>query len=129
MELLLKTIDILVADDEPHVVRALSFIFTREGFIVETASDGEEALAKCRELNPRIIFLDLIMPKMDGVQLCRHVKGDSVLMPPYIIILTCRGQEIDKDNCLRAGANDFMTKPFSPKEVLEKVRGLLSDNR
>lgn len=123
----MKTVDILIADDEPHVVRALGFIFSKEGFVVETARNGEEALVKCRALNPRIAFLDLVMPKMDGIQLCRQIKADIRLSPTYIIILTCKGQEIDKEICLKAGADDFMTKPFSPKEVLEKVRFLLGE--
>lgn len=123
----MKPIDILIADDEPHILRALTFMFIKEGFVVETANNGEEALAKCRSLTPRIAFFDLVMPKMDGVQLCRQIKADVKLQPPYIIILTCKGQDIDKEICLKAGADDFMTKPFSPKEVLKKVRFLLSE--
>jgi len=120
-----KTVDILVADDEPHIVRALSFIFNKEGFDIDTAINGEEALSKCLSLTPRIAFFDLVMPKMDGIQLCQQIKAENLRQPPYIIILTCKGQDIDKEMCLKAGANDFMTKPFSPKEVLEKVRLLL----
>lgn len=123
----MKPIDILIADDEPHILRALTFMFIKEGFVVETAKNGEEALAKCRTLTPRIAFFDLVMPKMDGVQLCRQIKADVKLQSPYIIILTCKGQDIDKEICLKAGADDFMTKPFSPKEVLKKVRFLLSE--
>lgn len=121
----MKEIDILVADDEPHIVRALSFIFSREGFRVETASDGEEALQKCHEFAPRVVFFDLIMPRIDGIQLCRKIKSNDERCPPYIIILTCKGQDVDRENCLKAGANEFITKPFSPKEVLEKVKSLL----
>jgi len=120
-----KEIDILVADDEPHIVRALSFVFTRGGFNVETAQDGEEALAKCRELTPRIVFLDLIMPKMDGLQICRQLTATGPPQKPYLIILTSKGMDIDRENCLKAGANEFISKPFSPREVLEKVRYLL----
>lgn len=123
----MKPVDILVADDEPHIVRALSFIFSREGMSVETARDGEEALAKYLLFTPKIAFLDLIMPKMDGVQLCRRIRSDITQSRPYIIILTCKGQDIDMDNCLKAGADEFMTKPFSPKEVLEKVKSLLGE--
>lgn len=122
----MKAVDILVADDEPHILRALSFIFRKEGFVVETAKDGEEALAKCRTLTPRIAFFDLIMPKIDGIQLCRQIKADVKLHSSSIIILTCQGQDIDKELCLKAGADDFITKPFSPMEVLMKVRLILS---
>lgn len=124
----MKAVDILVADDEPHILRALSFIFSKEGLVVETAKDGEEALAKCRTLTPRIAFFDLIMPKIDGIQLCRQLKADVKLQSPFIIILTCQGQDIDKELCLNAGADDFITKPFSPMEVLVKVRLILRSN-
>lgn len=121
----MKTIDILVADDEPHIVRALSFIFSREGLTVETASNGEEALEKYLQFSPKIAFLDLVMPKMDGIELCQKIKANTCINPPYVIMLTCKGQDIDRENCLKAGADEFMTKPFSPREVLEKVKRLL----
>jgi two-component system alkaline phosphatase synthesis response regulator PhoP len=123
----LNQVDILIADDEPHIVRALSFIFGKEGFAVETAKDGEEALAKCLRYAPKVAFLDLVMPKMDGIDLCRQIKADMSQQSPYIFILTCKGQDIDKEICLKAGADDFMTKPFSPKAVMEKVRFLLKE--
>lgn len=123
----MKTIDILIADDEPHILRALSFIFSKAGYAIDTAVNGEEALSKCRLLEPKIAFFDLVMPKMDGIQLCRLIKAETLQQPPYIIMLTCKGQDIDKEMCLKAGANDFMTKPFSPKEVMEKVRQLLGE--
>ena len=118
-------IDILIADDEPHIVRALSFIFNKEGFRVETAADGEEALQKCRRFAPRVAFFDLIMPRLDGLQLCREIRSDGERNYPHIIILTCKGQDIDREICLKAGANEFLNKPFSPNEVLEKVKSLL----
>ena len=121
----MKEIDILIADDEPHILRALTFVFSREGFHVETASDGEEALQKLRTFSPRVVFLDLIMPRINGIQICRQINADDGRCHPYVIILTCRGQDIDRENCLKAGANEFITKPFSPKEVLEKVKTLL----
>ncbi len=118
-------IDILIADDEPHIVRSLSFIFSKEGLRVETASDGEEALQKFRQFAPRIAFLDLTMPRLDGLQLCREIKSDGDGRHAYVIILTCKGQDVDRENSLKAGANEFITKPFSPNEVLGKVRSLL----
>jgi DNA-binding response OmpR family regulator len=118
-------IDILIADDEPHIVRALGFVFKREGFTVETASDGDDALKKIRDLRPRVAFLDLIMPKKTGIEICRVVKQDELLRDIYIIILTCKGQEIDREQSLAGGANGFITKPFSPKEVLAMVTTIL----
>lgn len=118
-------VDILVADDEPHISRALSFVFKKEGYSVEVALNGEEALAKIREGRPRVVFLDLIMPKLTGTEVCKLVKGDERLCAIHVIILTCKGQELDRDNSLSAGADEFMTKPFSPKEVVARVKELL----
>jgi two-component system alkaline phosphatase synthesis response regulator PhoP len=119
--------DILVTDDEPYVQRSLSFVFRKEGFEVEVASNGEEALKKAKELKPKIIFLDLMMPKLNGFDTCRAIKSDKELRDCYVIILTAKGQEVDKERGLSAGANDYITKPFSPKEVVAKIRGVLKE--
>ena len=119
--------DILVADDDPYVKRSLSFVFRKEGFEVEVASNGEEALKKAKELKPKIIFLDLMMPKLNGFDACRAIKSDKELRDCYVIILTAKGQEVDKEKGLSAGANDYITKPFSPKEVVAKVRSVLKE--
>lgn len=119
--------DILVTDDEPYVQRSLSFVFRKEGFEVEVASNGEEALKKAKELKPKIIFLDLMMPKLNGFDTCRAIKSDKELRDCYVIILTAKGQEVDKERGLSAGANDYITKPFSPKEVVAKVRSVLKE--
>ncbi len=118
-------IDIFIADDEPHIVRALSFVFERNGYTVETASNGEEALRVIKMTKPKIAFLDLIMPKMTGDVVCRMIKGDEQLMDTHIVILTCKGQELDRELSIDSGANSFITKPFSPKEVLKMVKGIL----
>lgn len=118
-------IDILIADDEPHIARALGFIFTREGYRVGTAADGETALEMLSSCTPRIIFLDLVMPRKNGYEVCRAVKEDQRLHGAHVIILTCKGQELDRQQGLAAGADEFMTKPFSPREVVAKVRALL----
>lgn len=118
-------IDILVADDEPHIARALAFILNREGYRVETASDGDEALAIFERSRPRLVFLDLLMPRKNGDEVCRAIKSNPEFRDAYVIILTCKGQESDRQNCLRAGVDDFMTKPFSPQDVLAKVRSIL----
>jgi len=118
-------IDILVADDEPHIVRALSFVFTKEGYTVDTASNGDEALWKIRELRPSVVFLDLIMPKKTGNELCRLIKGDETLRSIQVIILTCKGQELDREQSLSSGADGFITKPFSPREVMDRVRQIM----
>ncbi|MFZ2198985.1 MAG: response regulator [Thermodesulfovibrionales bacterium] len=117
--------DILVADDDPYIQRSLSFVLRKESFEVEVASNGEEALNKARELKPKIIILDLMMPKLNGFAACRSIKSDPGTKGSYVIILTAKGQEVDKEMGLREGADEFMTKPFSPKEIVAKVRSIL----
>ncbi len=116
---------ILVVDDEPYVIRSLTFVLKKEGYDVSSVTNGEEALAKVRELKPDLMFLDVMMPKKNGYEVCQEIKNDSGLSDIYIIMLTAKGQEADREKGLGLGANEFMTKPFSPARVVEKVRGLL----
>jgi DNA-binding response OmpR family regulator len=120
-------VQIVVADDEPHVVRALSFVLTKEGFSVAVASNGEDALARIREERPSLVFLDIVMPKRTGIEICKAIKGDPELKDTHVIILTCKGQELDQQNSMQAGADEFMTKPFSPREVVARVRSLFAE--
>jgi two-component system alkaline phosphatase synthesis response regulator PhoP len=124
----MAAIDIVIADDEPHIVRALSFVFERDGYTVETASDGAAVLRIIREAKPRVVFLDLIMPKMTGDEVCRAIKLDEQLKDIHIVILTCKGQELDRELSISSGADSFITKPFSPKEVLNMVKVILGDS-
>jgi two-component system alkaline phosphatase synthesis response regulator PhoP len=117
---------IVIADDEPHVVRALSFVLTREGFSVAIAANGQEALARIREERPRLVFLDIVMPKLTGMEICKAIKADPGLKGTHVIILTCKGQELDRQNSMLAGADEFMTKPFSPREVVARARSLFA---
>ncbi len=117
--------DILVVDDDPYIQRSLSFVLRKEGFEVGLASDGQEALSKARELKPKIIILDLMMPRINGYETCRVIKSDVELKNSYVIILTAKGQEVDKETMLREGVDDYMTKPFSPKEIVSKIKGIL----
>ncbi len=112
-------------DDEPFIQRSLSFVFKKEGYEVDNAANGEEALEKARLHKPKIIFLDLMMPKLNGFATCQRIKSDDELKSCYVIILTAKGQESDKERGFEAGADDFLTKPFSPREVIEKVKGVL----
>ena len=118
--------DILIADDEPFMQRSLSFVLRKEGFEVEVASNGEEAIQKARKFRPKIIFLDVMMPKINGFEVCKTIKSDKELNNAYVIVLTCKGQEADKEKGLSQGANDFITKPYSPKEIVTKVRSILN---
>ena len=116
---------ILVVDDEPHVVRTLTFVLTKEGYEVTSAGDGEEAIARINESKPNLMFLDIMMPKKNGYEVCREIKGSSSYNDIHIVMLSAKGQEADKDKALTSGADEFMSKPFSPVNVVERVRELL----
>jgi DNA-binding response OmpR family regulator len=116
---------ILVVDDEPNVIRTLTFVLKKEGYDVASAGDGEEALSKVHESKPDLMFLDVMMPKKNGYEVCQELKGDSALNDIHIVILSAKGQEADKEKALMLGANEFLTKPFSPVGVVEKVKALL----
>lgn len=116
---------ILVVDDEPFIVRSLTFVLKKQGYETVTATDGEEALAKIREERPDLVFLDVMMPKRDGYEVCRQVRASPEMGNPYIIMLTARGQEADKERGLRLGVDEFMTKPFSPSKVIERAKAVL----
>jgi len=117
----------LVIDDEPFILRALSYLLTREGYKVETASNGQEGLARVRELKPPLIFLDIMMPRMNGYEVCEQIKQDPTLAKTYVIMLSAKGQQVDRKRGLLCGADDYMTKPFSPREVAKHVRTLMAE--
>jgi len=116
---------ILVVDDEPNVVRTLVFVLKKEGYDVSTATNGEEALNKIRESKPNLMFLDVMMPKKNGYEVCQELKNDSSLSDIHVVMLSAKGQDADKEKALSLGANEFMTKPFSPIGVVGRVKELL----
>jgi two-component system alkaline phosphatase synthesis response regulator PhoP len=116
---------ILVVDDEPHVIKSLTFVLTKEGYDVSSAENGEDAMAKIRQSKPSLVFLDVMMPKKNGYEVCREVKKDSGLRDIRVIMLTAKGQEADREQGLNVGADEFMTKPFSPMGIVDKVKELL----
>ena len=116
---------ILVADDEPYILRSLSFVLKKEGFDVDTAKDGKETLEKVSRFKPKILFLDVMMPEKDGYQICKQLKSNDATRDIYIIMLTARGQIIDKKKGIESGADEYITKPFSPREIVSKVRSIL----
>lgn len=118
---------ILVVDDEPNVIRSLTFVLEKEGFDVSSATNGEEAMLKIQQSKPELMFLDVMMPKKNGYEVCQEVKGDSGLSDIHIIMLTAKGQQADREKGLDAGADEFMTKPFSLKTVVDKVKEILGD--
>jgi len=117
---------ILIVDDEPYLIRSLSFVLKKEGYEVETAQDGGEAMEVAKQTKPDLIFLDIQLPKLDGFEVCHRVKSDPELRGTYIIMLTAKGQEFDRKKGLEAGADEFLTKPFSPKELIGHLRQLFT---
>lgn len=116
---------ILVADDNPSIRGPLCFLLEEEGYDVEVAENGEEALQKVRQSKPDILFLDVMMPLRSGYDVCRAVKANPDTKDVYIIILTAKGKSEDKEAGLEAGADEYIFKPFSPIKIVEKVRTIL----
>jgi two-component system KDP operon response regulator KdpE len=114
--------NILVVDDEPQISRVLKTTLASQGYGVRVASDGDEAAQIMKEWNPDLVITDLRMPNMDGIDLCRHVRARSRIP---IIVLSVKGEEATKVAALDAGADDYVTKPFSVNELLARVRAAL----
>jgi DNA-binding response OmpR family regulator len=116
---------ILVVDDEPFICRSLTFVLRKADYNVLEARNGEEALAAIRAHKPDLVFLDVMMPKLNGFQVTQQVRADTTLDGVKIILLTAKGQECDREVGKTAGANDYMTKPFSPTKILDRTRQIL----
>ncbi len=117
---------ILVADDEKDIGRLLELALTRAGFQIIRAYDGEEALAKIEQNRPDLVVLDVMMPKLDGIQVCRRLKGNSRTASIPVIMLTAKVQVTDTVTGLSAGADDYLPKPFNHQEVVARIRTLLT---
>src|ERR1041385_4962568 len=116
---------ILVVDDEPEAVELVEFNLKQAGFDVATADDGEEALKKAKSSQPALIVLDLMLPEIDGLEVCKLLRRDPTTAAIPIIMLTAKAAEIDRVVGLELGADDYITKPFSPRELILRVRKLL----
>jgi two-component system alkaline phosphatase synthesis response regulator PhoP/two-component system response regulator ResD len=113
---------ILVADDEKNIVQLARLYLGNEGFRVEEANDGKQALEKARALSPDLVVLDIMMPEMDGLTVCKELRKTSSVP---VIILTARDDDVDKIVGLEIGADDYMTKPFNPRELVARVKAVL----
>ena len=118
---------ILVADDDPVIVRLLQVNFKLEGYDVETAAHGEEALQKARELQPALILLDVMMPGLDGWEVARRLKDDDATKDIPVFFLSARAQEEDRRKGLELGVTDYVTKPFDPGELVGLVARCLAE--
>jgi two-component system alkaline phosphatase synthesis response regulator PhoP len=120
---------ILVVDDEVYILHILDFILGAENYDVVTASNGEQALQKVRDEKPDLVILDIMMPKLDGYETCRMIKKDPATKNIPVILLTAKGREVDQKLGREVGANDYMTKPFSPSKLIERVQAILGVRR
>jgi two-component system alkaline phosphatase synthesis response regulator PhoP len=118
---------ILVVDDEVYLLQILDFSLGAEGYEVVTAEDGEQALQKAKSEQPDLIVLDIMMPKVDGYEACRKLKQDPAMKDVPVILLTAKGRDIDRKLGLEVGADDYITKPFSPNKLLEKIGSFLGE--
>ena len=116
---------ILIADDEPNILISLEYLMKREGFDVSVARDGEEALATILRDKPALVLLNAMMPKKTGFEVCQEVRANEAARDTLILMLTAKGRETDIAKGLGSGADAYMTKPFSTKELVQKVRQML----
>ncbi len=117
---------ILIVDDEPNIVLALELLMKKEGYEVHTVADGERAVQAAKEIRPDLILLDIMMPKMDGYEVCQSLRSDALLKDVSIIMLTAKGREVEREKGLALGADLYITKPFSTRQVVTTVREILA---
>lgn len=118
---------ILIADDEPNIVISLEFLLRREGYEVVVATNGAAALAAVREQRPDLAILDVMMPQRNGFEVCQDLRGDPKMQGLRIIMLTAKGRDTEVAKGLALGADHYMTKPFSTRELVARVKDLLAD--
>jgi DNA-binding response OmpR family regulator len=116
---------ILVVDDEIYIVHILDFSLGMEGYEVITALDGEEALRKASETKPDLIVLDIMMPKMDGYETCKALKADEATKDIPVILLSAKGRNVDMQTGYDVGADEYITKPFSPRKLVDRINTML----
>ncbi len=115
---------VLVVDDEPYILRSLSYVLRKEGYEVREARSGLEALEAVKTETPDLVFLDVMIPEVNGFEVCRKIRQDAALSGVRIVMLTARGQDHERGRA--CGADLFMTKPFSPSKILEVTRTFTS---
>ena len=120
---------ILIADDEPNILISLEFLMKREGYQVRLAHDGQEALEAIERERPDLVLLDVMMPRKNGHEVCQAIRADAALSGLRVLMLTAKGRDTEVAKGLAIGADAYMTKPFSTKELAQKVRSMLEQNR
>jgi DNA-binding response OmpR family regulator len=115
---------VLLIEDEPNIIQAISFILSRDGWVVDTHADGATALAEIRRRGPDVVVLDVMLPNRSGFEVLQDLRADADVSGVPVLMLTARGQKRDRELAERYGASRFMTKPFSNADVLECIREL-----
>jgi len=118
---------ILIADDEPNIVVSLEFLMKQQGYEVKVARDGEEALAAVAAFGPDLILLDVMMPRMSGYDLCQKLRENPAWQGIKIIMLSAKGRDVEVTKGMAVGADAYVTKPFSTKDLLARVREMLGE--
>ena len=118
-------VEILIVDDAPNIVLSLEFLMKKEGFSVRSVADGDAALEAIQTKRPDLVLLDVMLPKRNGYEVCEAVRANPDWKEVRIIMLTAKGREVEQEKGLALGADDYVTKPFSTKDLVVKVRGLL----
>ncbi len=121
----MKREHIVVIEDESDILEVMQYNLSREGYKVTASKNGEEGLARVRRENPDLVLLDLMLPGLDGIEVCRRLQGDPVTSRVPVIMVTAKGEESDVVTGLSIGADDYITKPFSPKELVARVKAVL----
>ncbi len=119
------TRSVLVVEDEPNIVDSLSFLMKQAGYGVQVARDGDAALRVMESRMPDLVLLDVMLPRRDGYDVCRAIRANPAWDGVKIIMLTAKGRELDRRKGLELGADDYVTKPFSTREIVERARKLL----
>ncbi len=120
---------VLVVDDEPNIVLSLEFLMRQAGYDVRVARDGDSALAAIADRAPDLVLLDVMMPGRDGYEVCQASRADPACASTRIVMLTARSREVEREKGLAMGADDYVTKPFSTRALVERVQALLAARR
>jgi DNA-binding response OmpR family regulator len=117
---------VLVVDDEPNIVMSLRFLMEREGFQVEVASTGQAAVAALDREPADLVLLDIMMPELDGFEVCQRIRDNPAWRATKIVMLTAKGRDVERDKGLALGADEYVTKPFSTRDLVAKVKQMLA---
>lgn len=123
------TASVLVADDDPNILLSLEFLLKQAGYAVRVAADGEAVLSAVREAVPDLLLLDVMMPRRNGYDVCQTIRADHDLDGLRILMLTAKGRDVERDKGIALGADDYITKPFSTRDMLARVRDMLARPR